>query len=201
MTTRQNFFGNLFVLSTLHISFWVILIRMNLIGVNESGFLENLEALLMLLAPIIFLMKAFHKKETVSCIFNIGLSWLFFNFFLREIDLRDCPFNIHPIIMRLRHGKEFYIWVGFLWFIFTIFLLKNFRPLLEHLKRWIVTPAGQTILLANIILLFTLPLDSRLFPLPKMTLRMTEEVLEINSFLLILLASWWDFKQVSWKDY
>jgi hypothetical protein len=156
---------------------------------DENHLMENVQALALMLAWFVHGWRAWHTDRTkVSFTLHAGLSLLSYSFLLRELDISefDAP------------GELAWTWTehllrGIGWTCWVFFLIHFFgRVKRIWTLRWqlLANPLMIATLCGAVLMVAAWPFDKKKFDaLPESTSEFIEELLELNAYIILFVAS------------
>jgi uncharacterized YccA/Bax inhibitor family protein len=156
---------------------------------DENHLMENVQALALMLAWLVHGWRAWHADKTsVAFTLHAGLSLLSYSFLLRELDISelDAP------------GAVAWTWTehilrGIGWACWVFFFIHAFRRIGRiWMLRWqlLATPLMIATLCGGFLMAAAWPFDKKKFEaLPESTSEFIEELLELNAYIILFVAS------------
>jgi len=177
------------LLLTIHSFFWTWLYRMNYVTPAENGIMENTQILFLAVSSLLFFKSSLHQDQKDKKFLFLGLAILSFNFMVREIEINKLEISVHPFLLWLRHGSGFNLIMGSVWGIFLIKTFRHTKTVWKYFVTWMTSANGMMFLVGGIFLIISIPLDKEVLGLSEKMTNYTEELFELNGFLLMLISS------------
>lgn len=151
---------------------------------QENEVIENLQAALLAISGLVFLIYSFFSEKHSSLIL-LSLSLLCLSFFLREVDVED--YDLPPFLIFIGGDIGRNIMLLILWVVIAFFMARNFYPMKKIITLYLLSNAGLLILIcAN--LLFAGDFLERWFEEVGNS-EFLEELLEFNAYYLLFWSS------------
>ena len=164
------------------------------IDTTENSLLEDLQAVVIALAMLLYLYRIIYGHRLQQRIINTGIALLLFSFLIRELDVEE--FMVLPEMMRYYLGKEGKdITMGILWGSYILFYMVGTR---EKLKQWRIfwgSREGSLWACAFVLLLLSQMMDKNVLHLHHHLNRYYEEFWELFSYMYIMIAAWSGMRQ------
>ncbi len=178
----------------IHALIWWVCLQRGWVTSLENGGMENGQVIGLFLSGLFFALTAIRQRN-LERVFFFSLAFLCMSFVLRELDTQY--FGLSPILIFLTSGMGRNVLIIVLGLAFTLYFLSQLRETWALFMGWARTPAAQAIFLAGILLVISRFFDQHMLPIDKAISRSIDELLELNSYFLILISSLISF----WKTY
>ncbi|MEA3469386.1 MAG: hypothetical protein U9R57_14330 [Thermodesulfobacteriota bacterium] len=159
----------------------------------ENGFLENLQAVLLVLSIVVFLSQLFLTSK-YNRIFPLGGAFLCFAFLLREIDIEDL--DVPAIIIFLGSGTGRNVMVALLATVLIVYAVIHFHEIKNDIPAFFIEKSSLTILVGLILLVSGGVFDKKIH---LAHYQFYEEIIEVTGYYLVFTGAVmaWPFLQSS----
>ena len=159
----------------------------------ENGILENIQALVLMISCIIFILPVIYQKREDKFIL-LFFSLLCFSFFLREVDVED--FNLPSILIFIGSGigRNIMLTVGFLALFMNFY--KNRESYKKLIRVFSFSNEGLLILQSAVFLFIGRYFETKILMPHHVFL---EEIFELFGFLSLLFAALFLFIKKGYK--
>lgn len=151
---------------------------------QEHEIVENLQALLLTLSCIFFLIYSFFLEKRSSLIL-LSFSLLCLTFFLREVDVEDLELPAFLILIGSDVGRN--IIISILWALIALFMALDFRNMKNLVFLFLLSNSGILMLICA-SLLFTSDIFERWLH-GTINSKFFEELLELNAYYFLFWSS------------
>jgi hypothetical protein len=180
---RIGFAISIFLLVDIILTY-LIFIKGNSHVYQENELIENLQAILLTISCIVFLIYSPFVERSLSLI-PLSLSLLCFSFLLRELDVED--FAIPAFFRLIGSGTGRNVMLSVLW-IFTItYMVFSSLPFRKIISSYLSSKSGVMLLICAGFLIAGALFDSGIIGLEYSTFY--EEFLELNGYYMLLMGS------------
>ena len=157
------------------------------IDTSEDSTLEFLQAVLLIIATIVYIFIAIKAKSIVFKVTSYGFALLFFSFAIRELDVEK--FMLPDIVRFLlgTEGKKYtmvFLWSAWLLSYF-LFVKNKINVFISFLK----TKEASLLIVSLVLLVSAQIMDKNIFHLQNNLNRYFEEFWELIAYIYILFAS------------
>lgn len=153
---------------------------------GEHGLVENLQASVLIVAMMLFLLRAIESTKRASLLFALGGSLFSLSCALREVDVEHL--NLPSVLIFLGSGIGRDVVLGSLWVIFAGFAWVNRVALLQQFKQAIASRFGSLVLLAAGFILTGMVFDKGWLPDPGFGPFVLEESCELVGYAVFCMS-------------
>jgi hypothetical protein len=156
---------------------------------DENHLMENTQAVCLCLAWWVHGWRAWHTdRSKVAYTFHIGLSLLMYSFMLRELDISEIDATGEIAWTWTEHILRGIGWTC--WVFFFIHFFRRFGRIWRLRWKIMATPVMIATLVGGVLMSCGWPFDKKKFDsLSEDTSQFIEELLELNAYVFLLVAS------------
>jgi hypothetical protein len=156
---------------------------------DENDLIEDLQAFALGAATLVHAWRFFHaEKKSMHWLIHGGLALLMYSFLMRELEIRELDAAGELFWHRVETGLRFIGWTA--WVVYLACLTPRLRDFFRHAGTIARLPATVLALLGAAFMVAGWPFDKEVFhSLSVATSAFMEETLELNGYLLLLVAA------------